>query len=73
MVVAYRDQSAFAAGTPLFETILYDETDGLATGTNGLTGYWPYPKASTGKLAVWGEQHQVWSLGQHYYRVVTTL
>jgi hypothetical protein len=73
MVVTYDDRSGFVTSAPIFEYVVYDDSDALAVSPDSLVGYWRYPESETGKINVSGGRHQIWNLGRHYYRVITTL
>ncbi|HXT06499.1 MAG TPA: hypothetical protein VN715_06115 [Roseiarcus sp.] len=67
MVVYYKDQTVFALSNS-FEYVIYDETDKIDRDPDGLSGFWPYPGSSTGKIDVGGRK-SVERISGHFYHV----
>jgi hypothetical protein len=67
IVVYAKDHTVFALSNS-FEQVVYDETDDIDHNPDALSGFWPYPGSSTGKIDVGGRK-SIDRIGGHFYHV----
>ncbi len=68
MVVYEKDHTSFALSNS-FELVVYDETDKIDHNPDALSGFWPYPGSSTGKIDVSFGRKSIERISGHFYHV----